>query len=1290
MIFKSSTVALVVSSVLAVSANASDVQLAKQKLSVGNTTSSQETSSDMKNAIVVSKENTGVYLIQLTEKSALDASYAKLGDNRSSIVAKVEAQQEALLQTIRSLDGASILTRKARLTENALYMQLSHSAAEQLTDNINVANVTLLNEEPSYTAEDEFKAFPFLKVKDAGDAVTVAIVGNGVDYTHKSLGGNGDYDSAWANKSNAWDGFPTDTVIGGLDFSAAGEGWHSIDYNPVEDAADTNVENGYISSGTAVAARILEQAPDAKILAYKTWDWSAADFFPVLDVIIDPNQDGDISDRPDIIVLNAYGNGAFYVEDDTNGSSPTYEINQVRRASAAGSLVVVGAGDTYFNSYFNIAWRGAVPEALTVGSVGINGEDIVLSEFTPAGPVRGTHQLKPEVVAPAENIVGPVAGSGDAEGDFIANSTYAAAYAAGTVAKILAENPQLSPLEAKALIANTAIADNIKGQTVHNEEFDRDITNVAEVAFMGTGLVNGDAAVSANAVVWETSSYQPGMAFGFVEASSSATRSRDVTIRNLTDKVQTYTLSSMVNGDKANNSAISFIFPETVNVPANHSIVFNVTMKVDAAKLTEQLMSSTNDHSIANFTKENVNGYLVFTSDDKKSAQLKMPWQVFPKNAKPLAKTNFTYRSDYQTPYEADEWLDMVYLAEEVASSSAIDITNTSNVAKTIFAMPRMHTVSSIEDSKATGQGNMIKNIGSSIVADQSCAAGSKLTVAVQMFDNFDVPMAEHFDKAGHLLTYFSIFTADYVDSMDGDTKAIDSDMYRTDNDILAYIEVLLDNDGKPQVEYIDYSQEYEWWNPRKRFKQSSLGADVSIGDDIVVANICLDDLYHGDIQTVEAWNSLLGWQFATDRDAQADVGETMIRYNPVMMGHSLVEVIDHTGEENYPPMDGGGIGPFFGIGPIIEPGDGDGSGDSLGCTNEGTGPYGDPKEEDYCIETKVEHLAFNSAVTLLPESYVEAEDYMQLGYPFAVSDEELSLPWSNKVTLQPQETARVAVTYVLSCDVNRFSIDFDFSVDENCPPGVMLFELANDNTSFSDSTYGNDSGIKQGQSFTVYENSENGTVIGKLSRDMVKFFEEDKHQGPIHLVNALPGTPFAVATDGSITVANSDALDYEQTKSYTLKVQADYVNRDTQIVDVEIKINNRNDIAPMMVEGLAAITGKVGQAVTTSFSSAFSDVEGDGITFTSNNLPEGLTLSNAGTLSGTLMQAGDYQASITASDGLNTTSADLSFSVEQSSTTAAPIAAPEADEASSSGGSTGAFIFMLAGLALFNRRIGK
>lgn len=1245
MIFKSSTVALVVSSALAFSVNASESNFSSENPSANGLASSLSASaSDTRTAFRQIVEDSGVYLLSLSQKSALDASYAHLGDNRSTVVTAIEKQQNSVLKKIRSLDSASILIGKVRLTGNEISVQMSHEAAEQLKDDTNILKVELLSENASFNTDDEFKGLPFLKVKDPGDSVTVAIVGNGIDYTHAALGGAGTpeaYAQAWANRSNAWDGFPTNTVIGGLDFSASEEGYHSLDYNPIENANDANVASGNVPSGTTIASEILKQAPDAKILSYKTYDWASAYFIQVLDVIVDPNQDGDISDRPDVIVLNSYGNAGFYVEDDTQGSAATREIGLIRRLSASGSLVVMGAGQTNFNYYFNLAWRGAAPEALTVGSVKMEGDNITLSEFTPAGPTRGTHQLKPEVVAPAENVIGPVVGSGDGEMPYASHSTYAAAYAAGTVAKILANYPQLSPLEAKALVANTAIADGIKGATTYNEEAEREITNVAEVSFMGTGLVNGEIATTADAVVWDSENYHPGLAFGFVEASSSASVTRDITIRNLTDEVQTYSLSTMTNGEKANNAAISFIVPETINVPANHSLTFNITMMVDGSKVAASQILATNDFTIENYTKENVNGYLVFDNADENSAQLKMPWQVFPKNAKPLTRSN--YLSGYPTPFT--EWDQRVMEERSFALTYAMDFTNDSNVDKALYSIPRMHAVDFIDSVKEGGQGHMIKNIGANINPDARCESGQKLSVAVQMFDNWDLPMAEHFDKAGHLLTFFSVYTEEYTDSKNGDARAIASDEMRDDNTTLAYIEVLMDENGKPQVEFVDFDQEYEWWNPRKRFVTSSIETDVSIGNDTVVANACIDELYHDDIQSIDAWDGQLGWQFATDRDAKAGPDEQVLRFNPVIMGHSFTEIIDHTGSPDYPPFQ-------------FRP-----------CDPNDTDWMGNPLPDDYCIEVKNTFVANNAALSQLS---VEGE----------------ASTWSNQVALAPSETARLALSTTYECDNQLGGIGGSIRLSEHCPPGIMIFELGSDNKLFSSVQFADSFGIKKEQAFSVYEGAENGTVIGTLEDESELLFIGDEYIGDIYLVNAIPGTPFSVGTDGIIKVANSAALDYEVTKSYTLKVHVDYVNHDSQLVDVTIHINNRNDVAPEATQQLAKISTKAGQAIETSIASAFVDVEGDGITFSSDNLPSGVAISKAGTITGSINTAGDYQANILATDGVNTTSANVNFSVAATQATTEP--APVVDESTSSGGSTSSLFILLASLALFNRRARK
>ncbi|WNC67112.1 S8 family serine peptidase [Thalassotalea nanhaiensis] len=1247
MIFKSSTVALMVTAAFAAKANAVDVQEASNKLSTGQLTISTTPQNEITSSFEKKDENIGVYLIGLAEKSALDPSYDGLGADRSSIINLVEKQQEQVIAAIRELDPSAIITHKARLTENILYVQMSHQAVKDISTNEHVIYAELLNEEPSYTSNDEFKKYPFLTVKDPGDAVTVAIVGNGIDYTHKSLGGAGTreaYDQAWANRSNAWDGFPTETIIGGLDFSAAGEGYHSLDYNPIEAEQDDNVDSGAIPSGTAVAAQVLAEAPDAKILFYKTWDWDYRYFYPVLDAIVDPNQDGDISDRPDVIVMNSYGNAAFYVEDDTSGSHPTREIGLIRRVSAAGSLLVIGAGKTAMDNYFNLAWRAAVPEALTVGSVSINEEDISLSSFTPAGPTRGVQLLKPEVVGPAENVVAPLAGTGTEQGVFEAHHTYAAAYAAGTAARILAQFPHLSPIEAKALVTNSALADNIVGGSHYFEEYEMSTHKIAEVPFMGSGLVDGATAITSKAVVWESSSYQPSLAFGFVEASTQTSVTRDITIKNLTDQVQTYTVGTTLNGDKANNEAVSFIYPETINVPANRSVIFTVTLSVDAEKLTDGTLTTTTDYTIENWSKTSVNGYLVFNNQDGQSAQLKMPWQVFPKSNKEVAKPTMATTTTI-LPYDAPIISQLVRNSGGWLESTVIDVKNEGNLAKTVYTMPLMHTVPVKDTTKASGQGNLIKNIGATINPEALCESGQKLSVAVQMFDKFDVPMAEHFDKAGHVLVYFTAYAEAIADKYNADPHGLE--VNSTDADKLGYFEILLNNDSQPVTKYLDLSIPYEYWNPTGRVRYSELPADVSPGDDTAVANICLDKLYHHDFQSVDAWNQKVGWQFATDRDAQSTFDSKVLRYNPVINGDYYEEVIDHTGEDGYPYWW------------------------DYNCQ---------PKSwnEDYCIEEKVTYLASSAAVTLLSE------------------EDQTPIEWGIKQIIEPGQSARISAGTTYQCDPNVVSVG-NWIVHEDCYPGVMIFEIGNENNYFTGKQSSVDPSVKANQSFNVYENAAAGTVIGKVGIASNYFFWTGS-PGPIYQVNSLPGTPFLVATDGTITVANSDALDYENTKSYVIKLHADYVNRDSKVVDVVININNRNDIAPTVVEALSVVAGAQGESVEISLSASFVDAEGDGITFTSTDLPQGLVISKAGVISGTLNQVGTYQATVAAHDGVNTTSSTLNFNVTAAATasaesTSAPEqAAPESDSEASStgGGSTNSLFILLAALTFINRRVRK
>lgn len=1209
-------------------------------------------SSDSMGTFVRADEMKGIYIIQLSEKSALDNEYAAMGDNRSSVVAKTDAQQNRIIKAIKALDSDAVVFQKVRLVDNTLHVQMLHEAAKALQSNDEVLSIVETASAPTLTQVDEFKPFPFLTVNNPNDDITVAIIGNGVDYTHKDLGGEGTeaaYAQAWKNRSNAWDGFPTDTVIGGLDFSASIEGYHTVDYNPIEDRDDeVALDHSYhYPSGTASAALVLKQAPNAKILAYKTWDYDWNFFYAALDVVVDPNQDGDFSDRPDIILVNTYGSGAFYQSKGTGASFETLQIDHLRRLAGLGSLVVSPVGTYYQNTYFSVAALGATPEALTVGSVKVDGDNYYVSSFSSSGPSRGDERLKPDVVAPGEGITAAAAGTGDQESELALTTAYAAASAAGIAARVWDKERNLSALEVKALVANTASTQNVMGiqETVSESSFTVDVTKNAEVPFVGTGVINTSNIDNAKSVLWETSSYQPSLAFGFVEAAGMVSQTREITLKNLTDEPQSYNLSTVKRGEKKNNLAVDFIVPETVSVPARSAISFPVTLVVDGALLSQLPINKTSDFTIDKWAEASVNGYLTFTNTNPEvgDSELNMAWLVFPKKADSYSKSNLSFNSSlfYQSTYQQERIVESGWWLE----SRVMDIHNTTAEDITAVTMPLMHYKYARSEQKSNLQGHIIQSLGAMIypVDIEQCESGQALGVSIEMFDPFELAMAEHRDRFS-VLAHFTIYNATYADA-EGDDPLMAEQM-ATDADRLASIMIELDENDQPVTTYIDMSMPYDPWNPNARYNTSSLQTYVAPGGKIAMANICMDDLFREEYPDIESWKENLGWQFGTDRDAVPAVDESLIRFNPVLGGTYSAETIDHTGEDGYPYWW------------------------DWNCQPTAWDP-------NYCIEQSVKVLASSSSMAIMPDDIAPGDVVLA------------DLNWTPILTLPSGSTAKVAGGLTAQCDPNVVSAG-NWIVDERCPPGFLFFELNNNQIYKYPSIDSDDTLAVDGQSFNVYEGAENGTVVGTIAISSAVFFALDENAtAQAFLMNSLPGTPFAVSTSGEITVINGDALDYESiNKSYVLNIQVDHVNRASEIVDVTVNVSNKNDVAPTQTQTLDTISATRGQSLTVNVSGNFTDAEGDGVTFFSTNLPQGLAISAGGDITGTPEVSGNFTATLTASDGVNETQASLDFTITSSGLSGGSDS-PQS-ETNISGGSIGLWTLLLSGLGLAIRRNRK
>ena len=99
----------------------------------------------------------------------------------------------------------------------------------------------------------------------------------------------------------------------------------------------------------------------------------------------------------------------------------------------------------------------------------------------------------------------------------------------------------------------------------------------------------------------------------------------------------------------------------------------------------------------------------------------------------------------------------------------------------------------------------------------------------------------------------------------------------------------------------------------------------------------------------------------------------------------------------------------------------------------------------------------------------------------------------------------------------------------------------------------------------------------------------------------------------------------------------------------VELKITSEANKAPVAVEDspLKSTTIQAGDAIDQNISSLFSDPNGDKLSFSAENLPDGVTFTSDGKLSGTPKQSGTFEISITASDGRLSTKTTITLTVE-------------------------------------------
>ena len=264
-------------------------------------------------------------------------------------------------------------------------------------------------------AREQVNAIP---LATGGAGVVVAVIDTGIDYRHPALGG----------------GFgPGFKVVGGWDFV-------NEDDDPIDDEGHGTHVAGTIAAN---ATGLLGVAPDATLLAYKVLDRSgngrASDIIAGIERSVDPNQDGDFSDRADVLNLSLGGPGD--AEDPISRA--------VDAAVAAGSVVVVAAGNSGGSA--TISSPGTAVDAITVAAVDSN---FNVTSFSSRGPSPRLLGFKPDVSAPGDEIPSTKMGGGLLT---LSGTSMAAPHVAGVAALLIDLHPDWEPSRIKEAITSTAV-----------------------------------------------------------------------------------------------------------------------------------------------------------------------------------------------------------------------------------------------------------------------------------------------------------------------------------------------------------------------------------------------------------------------------------------------------------------------------------------------------------------------------------------------------------------------------------------------------------------------------------------------------------------------------------------------------------------------------------------------------------------------------------------------------------------------------------------------------------------
>lgn len=273
--------------------------------------------------------------------------------------------------------------------------------------------IFLDNSIPLINANDTWQLHDKLGNNLKGNDVNIAIVDTGIDYNHPAIKNN---------------------YVGGYDF--------------INNDADPMDDNGH---GTLCAGIAAGVAPNVNLYSFKILDekgeGNESGLYAAIDYALDPNNDGDYSDRFIDIFSMSFG------DSNTNNYTPDDPLcKEIDDATNIGLLFVIAAGNSGPGNK-TINWPGITNRSICVGASD-NNEHI--ADFSSRGPIEWNDSImiKPDVVAPGVDIR-----STYLDGWYVTKSgtSMATPHVAGAAALILQAHHDWTPEMIKNTLKETAV-----------------------------------------------------------------------------------------------------------------------------------------------------------------------------------------------------------------------------------------------------------------------------------------------------------------------------------------------------------------------------------------------------------------------------------------------------------------------------------------------------------------------------------------------------------------------------------------------------------------------------------------------------------------------------------------------------------------------------------------------------------------------------------------------------------------------------------------------------------------